>query len=362
LTFVACALWLLLLFGASGANASVTIGPALPATPPSGSYGCGSTVTATFSNASLATGTGLATSPINGVVVQWRAWVEADSSQPGPSLRIVRSTGGGTFTGAGTSAPVAPYRGSGGPFATRLPIKVGDRIGIELSCVGMSGPTVGAVEESANSFSYWNPGLVDGAMPGSPPFSTQPMAGVLVNADVEADGDGDGFGDETQDFCNNDATTQGPCRSPESLTFSGESSPQSVTLSNTSPNTVLPVSSITASPDFVVTSNSCGASIAAGASCQVGVLFKPTEGGTHSGGLAIADTANGSPQEVALMGVACVVPNLKRRKLGKGRKALRGDDCRLGKVKGRKGGKVKKQRPKPGGVLPPGSKVSVKLG
>jgi len=288
--------------------------------------------------------------------------MEADSSQPGPSLRILRPTGGGTFTGAGTSAPVAPYQGSGGPFATRLPIKTSDRIGIELSCVGMSGPSVGAVDESADSFSYWNPGLVDGAMPGSPPFSTQTMAGVLINAEVEPDADGDGFGDETQDFCNTDATTQGPCRSPQSLTFSGEGSPQPVALSNTSPNTALPVSSITASPEFFVTSNSCGASIAAGASCQVGVAFKPTVGGTRGGGLAIADTANGSPQEVALMGVACVVPNLKGKKLGKGRKALKREDCRLGKVKGRKGGKVKNQGPKPGKVLPPASKVNVKLG
>lgn len=360
--FVACALWLFLLFGASGANGSVTLGPALPVTPPSSSYGCGSAETATFSNASLAAGTGLATSPINGVVVAWRAWVEADSSQPGPSLRILRPTGGDTFTGAGTSAPVAPYHGSGGPFASRLPIKAGDRIGIELSCVGMSGPTVGAVEESADSFSYWNPGLVDGAMPGSPPFSTQPMAGVLVNAEVEPDADGDGYGDETQDYCDNDPTTQGPCRSPDSLSFNGNSSPQSVTLSNTSPNTALPVSSITASPEFFVTSNSCGASIAAGASCQVGVAFKPTVGGTRSGGLAIADAAIGSPQEVALMGIACVVPNLKGNKLRKGRKALGEGDCRLGKVKGRKRGKVKKQRPKPGQVLPPGSKVNVKLG
>ena len=362
LAFLAFALWLLLLLGASGANASVTLGPALPAVPPPSSYGCGSAETATFSNASLAAGTGLATSPINGVVVQWRAWVEADSSQPGPSLRIVRPTGGGAFTGAGTSAPVAPYRGAGGPFTARLPIKAGDRIGIELSCVGMSGPLVGAVDESADSFSYWNPGLVDGAMLGLQPFSTQAMAGVLVNAEVEPDADGDGFGDETQDFCDTDASTQGPCRSPGSLTFSGGNSPQSVTLSNTSPDTALPVSSITASPEFVVTSNSCGASIAAGASCQVGVTFQPTGGGARSGGLAIADIANGSPQEVALMGVACVVPNLKGRRLRKVRRALRGGDCRLGRAKGRKGDRVKKQGPKPGKVLPADSKVNVKLG
>jgi hypothetical protein len=197
-------------------------------------------------------------------------------------------------------------------------------------------------------------------MPGSAPFSTTPGAAALVNADVEPDADADGFGDETQDFCDTDAATQGPCRSPESLTLSGNI-PQSVTVSNTSPSTALPISSITASTGFAVTSSSCGASIPAHSSCLVGVAFDPTGGGTLSGALAIADTASGSPQEVALTGGACVVPKLKGKKLSKGSKALRREDCRLGKAKGRKGGRVRKQKPKPGEVLAPRSKVSVKL-
>ncbi len=286
--------------------------------------------------------------------------MDAGGSEPGPSLRIVRSTGGGTSTGAGTSAQVAPYAGAGGPFATRLPIKAGDRIGVELSCEGMSGPGVGTVAESGDSLSYWNPGLVDGAMPGSTPFSTTPATAALVNADVEPDADADGFGDETQDFCDTDAATQGPCRSPGSLALIGNI-PQTVTVSNTTPSTALPISSITASPGFAVTSNSCGASIPAHASCLVGVAFDPTGGGTLSGALTIADTAIGSPQEVALTGGACVVPNLKGKKLGKGNKVLRREDCRLGKAKGRKGGRVRKQKPKPGEVRAPGSEVSVKL-
>lgn len=357
---VGCALLLVTLGGASSANASVTIGPALPKAPPSSSVACGSAVTATFSNASLAPATGLASSPINGVVVSWRAWVMAASSQPGPSLRIVRSTGGETSTGAGTSAQVAPYDGAGGPFATRLPIEAGDRIGIELSCEGMSGPGVGTVAESGDSLSYWNPGLLDGAMPGSAPFETTPATGALVNAEVEPDADADGFGDETQDFCDTDAATQGPCSSPASLTLSGNV-PQSVTVSNTSPSTALPISSISASPGFGVASNSCGTSIPAHASCLVGVAFDPTRGGTLGGALTIANSASGSPREVALTGAACVVPKLRGKKLAKGAKALKRGNCRLGKAKGRKGGRVRKQKPKAGAVLAPKSKVSVKL-
>jgi hypothetical protein len=64
-------------------------------------------------------------------------------------------------------------------------------------------------------------------------------------------------------------------------------------------------------------------------------------------------------------GVAsCVVPKLKRKRLKADRKALNKADCALGKVKGHRGkqAKVKKQSPKPGTVLPAGSKVNVTLG
>jgi hypothetical protein len=58
----------------------------------------------------------------------------------------------------------------------------------------------------------------------------------------------------------------------------------------------------------------------------------------------------------------CVVPKVKGKKLKRAKKRLRNADCRLGKVKGQKGGKVKKQKPKPGAVLPVGGKVKVTLG
>ncbi|HEX3562697.1 MAG TPA: PASTA domain-containing protein [Solirubrobacterales bacterium] len=58
----------------------------------------------------------------------------------------------------------------------------------------------------------------------------------------------------------------------------------------------------------------------------------------------------------------CVVPKLKGKKLKRAKKKLRNGDCRIGKVKGDKSGKVKKQNPKPGAVLTAGSSVNVKLG
>ncbi len=78
----------------------------------------------------------------------------------------------------------------------------------------------------------------------------------------------------------------------------------------------------------------------------------------------VAGTAT-SPQQFTY--TACVVPKLTGKKLKVAKKALAKAECKLGKVKKLKGattktGKVKKQSPKPGKILAPGSKVSVKLG
>ena len=58
----------------------------------------------------------------------------------------------------------------------------------------------------------------------------------------------------------------------------------------------------------------------------------------------------------------CTVPKVKGKKLKPAKKKLSHGDCRIGKVKGDRQGKVKKQNPKPGVVLPVGGKVNVKLG
>lgn len=80
------------------------------------------------------------------------------------------------------------------------------------------------------------------------------------------------------------------------------SSPQTVNISNTG-GAVLNISSIAASGDYQISNNTCGASLAAGASCSVSVTFTPTSKGTRKGNLTITDDAPDSPQIVALKGV-----------------------------------------------------------
>jgi hypothetical protein len=97
--------------------------------------------------------------------------------------------------------------------------------------------------------------------------------------------------------------------SSANLTFSGSmgwtSAVQNVVLSN--PGTgLLSISNIgltgTNPGDFAQTNN-CGASVAVGANCTIGLTFKPTVAtGTRSASLVLNDNAGGSPQTAALSG------------------------------------------------------------
>jgi parallel beta-helix repeat protein len=92
---------------------------------------------------------------------------------------------------------------------------------------------------------------------------------------------------------------------PSSLTFASQalntsSSAQSVTVSNTG-TAAANVSGVAATGDFSQT-NTCGSAIAAGASCTVSVVFKPTASGTRTGSLTVSSDASNSPATVALSG------------------------------------------------------------
>ncbi len=98
--------------------------------------------------------------------------------------------------------------------------------------------------------------------------------------------------------------------SPTSLTFSTQvvfttSKAKTVTLTNSGAG-LLTISKIAASSQFSET-NTCGTSVAAGASCTISVTFKPTAINTISGSVSITDNASGSPQKVNLTGTGTYV-------------------------------------------------------
>jgi Beta-propeller repeat len=106
--------------------------------------------------------------------------------------------------------------------------------------------------------------------------------------------------------------------SPTSLTFAGQlltttSAGQTVTVSNPSPTTALTITAITASTDYTIASNSCGAvpiTIAAspgGTPCMLSITFNPSATsapGADNGTITFTDNANGSPQSFTLNGTA----------------------------------------------------------
>jgi len=74
-----------------------------------------------------------------------------------------------------------------------------------------------------------------------------------------------------------------------------------VTLTNTG-NMALTITGMTASPSSFSESNTCGSTLAAGASCAITVTFTPSSSGAISGMLSITDNAPGSPHQVTLSG------------------------------------------------------------
>jgi len=79
------------------------------------------------------------------------------------------------------------------------------------------------------------------------------------------------------------------------------SSVRSVTLTNHL-SSALTMTAVSASPGFAVASNTCGASIGAGANCTIGVTFSPTATGPVTGALTFTDSALTSQQVVTLTG------------------------------------------------------------
>ena len=94
---------------------------------------------------------------------------------------------------------------------------------------------------------------------------------------------------------------------PSKMVFANEgegaTSPiQTMTVSNPG-SAALAVSGIAASAPFSQT-NTCGATLAVGANCTVSITFTPTGTGEQSGAITFVDSAPGSPQVIALIGLA----------------------------------------------------------
>lgn len=99
----------------------------------------------------------------------------------------------------------------------------------------------------------------------------------------------------------------------------GNASPTaSVTLSNSGTETVTitGVSIAGTNASEFAQSNTCGTSVAAGASCTITVTFTPASTGLRTATLSVADNASGSPQTVALSGAGITTQQAAMGTLG----------------------------------------------
>jgi hypothetical protein len=83
----------------------------------------------------------------------------------------------------------------------------------------------------------------------------------------------------------------------------GSTSPAQVVILTNTGTAALAITSVVPSGPFTQ-SNTCGTSLAAGASCTVSVSFSPTSPGLQQGGLTITDNSSPATQIVTLIGIA----------------------------------------------------------
>jgi hypothetical protein len=84
------------------------------------------------------------------------------------------------------------------------------------------------------------------------------------------------------------------------------SSQQSVSVTNVGTTTVTLTGFAfagTAASDYLISENTCGATIAPGSTCSLGVEFKPTTTGTRNSKLNVKNTGGGSPSSVNITGI-----------------------------------------------------------
>ncbi|MBS1887061.1 MAG: IPT/TIG domain-containing protein [Actinobacteria bacterium] len=273
-------------------------------------------------------------SPVNGAVIRWR--VTGASAVPGYEIRVLRPSGFGEYTAVGTSAPQTPSGPAQQSFATNLPIKAGDLVGIDT-------PAGGAlpINHAGGEYGGWVPLLAEGQT--QAPIG--PIAGELgYNAEVQPAPTIVSLG-----------TTSGSTAGGTSITINGtDFEGTSAVKFGTAP-----------ASSFTVNSESQITALAPAAAAGSVPVTVTTVAGTATSAQLFTYVAPVVPP--AAPAKSCIVPSLKGKKLGAARKSSLAAGCRLGEVTKRKGitarsGKVVRQTPKAGTVHAAGTKIKIVLG
>jgi hypothetical protein len=266
-------------------------------------------------------------SPVSGVIVRWRM----QGAKGGPFyLRVLHPNGTGAYTASGTSGAVIPTDAGLQTFTANLPIKAGDLIGIDPT---NATDEIGVVEVPGASFASIFPRPFEGAtVP-----ARDPKNGVELELSAEvqptpaitsvAPASGSIAGDTVVKITGTDFTAA------SAVKFGDTPAASYAVLSETEMTATAPATKQAGRVDITVT----------------------TVAGT-----SLTNSGDRFSYE------ACVVPQLKERKLKAAKTRLRNAGCKIGKVKKLDGatgktGEVSKQNPPPNKTRLPGTKVNVVL-
>ena len=307
------------LVGAASAQATtITIGSVFPAGFAPQPFG----QVATQFNTTLPEKGANISSPVDGTVVRWRV----QGASGGPFfLRVLRPTGKGAYIASGTSNPSLPSGSGLQTFSANIPIESGDLIGIDPT---NAGDTIGVAAVPGASFSYIFPPPFDGSQVA--PSGSGTGQELELSAEVQP-----------APIVSHVEPRSGSIAGGETVTIEGE---------NFSAASAVNFGTVAASSFTVGSDKKITATVPA----------STTAGAVDITVTTLAGVSKTSSKD-RFTYVACVVPKLRGKRLPAARRALQSAHCRLGKVRGPRSGKVAKQKPRPGTVLVPGSKVSVKM-
>jgi hypothetical protein len=297
---------------------TVTVGSVLPLTYSLTAFG---QVQTQFNTTLPEKGANL-TSPVNGTIVRWRML----GASGGPFyLRVLHPNGSGAYAATQISTAATPVGGGLQTFSTNIPVKSGDLIGIDPTSPS---DEIGVATVPSASYAFIFPPPFNGATVA--PSGTEAGKEIELSAEVQP-------APSIASLENFSGSIAGGTE----VKIKGENlnGASSVKFGSTA------AASFTVESDTLITATSPSSSVAGFVDVSV----------TTPAGSSPAVRSDRFRYE------ACVVPKLKKKTLKASRKALAKADCKLGKVKGGKTGKVVSQNPKPGKVKLPGTKVNVKL-
>jgi IPT/TIG domain/PASTA domain len=321
---LALAICVCALLGASAAQAStISVGSVLPPGFVSEPF----KEKQTFLNTALPEKGANLVSPVSGAIVRWRV----QGAKGGPFyLRVLHPNGTGAYAASGTSGGVTPTDAGLQTFATNLPVKAGDLIGIDPT---NATDEIGVVDVPGASFGSIFPAPSDGAtVPARPSISGKELE---LSAEIQptpaiasiSPGAGSIAGGTAVKITGTDFTAA------SSVKFGDTPAASFAVVSETEVTATAPPTKKSGSVDVTVTT------LAGTSPATRGDRF------TYQ---------------------ACVVPKLKDNKLKAAKTRLRHAGCKVGKVKKLDGataktGLVTKQSPKPGKTRIPGTKVNLTL-